>query len=87
LIINEIFDINSLLSLSDERPIIPTAEWAAISTISPTPGPIGRDESLRPSPGNQLIDLEDNGAFLAFCNRVVIKSYVILHGAYYFMLL
>jgi hypothetical protein len=87
LIINEIFDVKSLLSPSDALPLIPTAAWVPVSTISPTPGPIGKVVSPRPSPGNQLIDLEVNAAFHASRNRVVIKSCILLHGAYYLMLL
>jgi hypothetical protein len=64
-----------------------------VPTISPTPltpGPQylkNKDESPSPSPGIQLIDLEGNGAFLAIHNQMMIKSFTLLYGAYYLMLL
>jgi hypothetical protein len=86
LIINDIFDINSLLNPSDPTNVPVSPISLTLSTPVPQYSMV-TDVSPRPSPENQLIDLEGNDALLAVHNKMVIISCILLYGAYYLMLL
>ena len=86
LIINDIFDINSLLNPSDPTNV-PVSPISLTLSIPVPQYPMVTDVSPRPSPENQLIDLEGNDALLAVHNKMVIISCILLYGAYYLMLL